>query len=52
MEAEEGMEECVKVGLSREDAFCHSKQNVVTIQICAWMKLIWPPSLVEDATRF
>ena len=45
-------EENVKVGLRMEDALCRSKLGVGVNQIAAGVRRIWPPSLVEDTTRF
>ena len=42
----------MKVGLRREDALCRSKWSVGVNQIAAGLRLIWPPSLVGETTRF
>ena len=57
MEAEEDNEEpgcrkSVKVGLRREDVLSRSKWSVDVNQIAAGLRLIWPPSLLGDTTRF
>ena len=44
--------ESVKVGLRREDALCRSKWCVRVNQIAAWLRWIWPLTLVGDTTRF
>ena len=45
-------EESVKVRLRREDALCRSRWSVGVDQIAAVLRIIWPPSLVGDSTRF
>ena len=45
-------EESVKVGLRREDTICRSKWSVGVNKIAACLRLIWPPSLVGETTRF
>ena len=41
-------DECVKVGLRREDALCRSKWSVGVNLITAGLRWIWPPSLFMD----
>ena len=45
-------EESVQVGLSKGDALCRLKWSVGVNQIAAGLMLMWPPSLVGDATGF
>ena len=45
-------EESVEVGLRREDALCRSKWSVGVSKMAAGLRLIRPPSLVEDTTGF
>ena len=45
-------EESVKVGLRMENAPCQSKWSAGVNKIAPGLRLIWPPSLVGDTTRF
>ena len=45
-------EESVKIGLRKKKALCRSKWSVGVNQIAAGLRCIWPPSLVENITRF
>ena len=44
--------ESVMVCLRRKDALCRSKWSVGVKEIAVGLRLIWPPSLVGDTTRF
>ena len=45
-------EESMKVCLRRKDQLCRSKWSVSENLIAAGLRLIWPPSLIGDTTRF
>ena len=42
-------EDSMEVGLNRRDILCRSKW-IVGVNLLSWLRLIWPPSLVGDAS--
>ena len=49
---EAGLDECMEVGLSREDALCQSKWIVDVNLTATRMRRIWPLSIVGDSNGF